>query len=95
MTLYEIDAAMEQFIAENINTETGEIANLEHLEELQLARENKIEAIALAYKNYSAELDALKKEKKNFEERIAKVTRSAESCKNYLAYALCGEKFKK
>lgn len=94
MTLYEIDAAMEQFIAENINPETGEIANLEQLEELQLARENKIEAIALAFKNYSAELDALKKEKKNFEDRIAKVTRSAESCKNYLAYALGGEKFK-
>ena len=94
MTLYEIDAAIDQFLADNIDPETGVIKNIEHLEELQVERDNKIEAIALAYKNYSAELEALKKEKKIFEERIKKASRSAESCKEYLAYALNGEKFK-
>ena len=94
MKLFEIDEAIENFIVNNIDPETGEINNLEELEQLNALREDKLEAIALAYKNYSAEVTALKAEKKVFDDRIKKAEKSAESCKNYLAYALNGEKLK-
>ena len=94
MKLFEIDEAIENFIANNIDPETGEINNLEELEQLSALREDKLEAIALSYKNYVAELTALKTEKKNFDARIKRTEKAAESCKNYLAYALNGEKLK-
>ena len=78
MTLYEIDEA----IINCIDTETGEILDAEKLDELSMARDTKIENIALYIKSLKADADAIK----------AKENR-AESLKEYLYNALNGEPF--
>ena len=50
-TLFEIDKAIEAFFEENVDPETGELLNIEQLDELNLAREQKCENIALLIKN--------------------------------------------
>lgn len=90
MKLYEID----QKILDCVDCETGEIVNLEKLNELQIEREAKIENIALWYKNLTAEAEALKAEKDKFAERERVAKNKAESVKQYLATILNGQKFK-
>lgn len=65
-SLYEINAA----ILDCVDLETGEIIDIERLQELQMEREQKIENVALWYKNllsdatqYAAEEAAFKKKK--------------------------------
>lgn len=89
MKLYEIDKSIEELI----DTETGEILDFEKLDELQLAREQKIESIALAYKNACSDAAAFKAEKAVFEEKEKRAKNTAESLKNYLTYALQGGVF--
>lgn len=94
MKLYQIDQAIENFLINNVDEETGEILNFEELEALQIAREDKLEAIACAYKNLIAEAEAIKSEKENLSLRQKRTEREAENCKKYLEYALQGEKLK-
>lgn len=89
MKLYEID----QQIADCIDAETGEIIDFERLNALTMERDAKIENIALAYKNYLAEADALKAEKDTFAEREERARSRASWLKGYLAQALEGQKF--
>lgn len=88
MTLYEIDSA----ILECIDPETGEIVDFEKLEALQMEREEKIEKIALWYKNLMADAEAIKAEKTILGEREAAARRKAESLKKWLQTALNGSK---
>lgn len=88
MTLYEID--ME--ILECVDLESGEIVDFERLEELQMQREEKIEKVALWYKNLLSDADALKAEKTILAEREAAARRKAESLKKWLQEALNGSK---
>lgn len=92
MTLYEIDKALMDFEFE-IDEETGEILNAADLDELQLAREQKIEGISLWIKNLEAEKEAVKHEKDNFADREKRLGKKIESLKGYLTYALDGQKF--
>lgn len=94
MKLYEIDNEIEQFLLNNIDEETGEILNFEKLELLQIAREDKLEGIACAYKNLIAEAEAIKSEKEKLNSRQKRTEREAENCKKYLEYALQGEVLK-
>lgn len=87
-TLYEIDAE----ILSCIDMETGEILDPEKLEALQIARDEKIEAVALWYKNLCSDAEQYKAEKEVFAEREAAAKKKAESLKSWLAYALNGEK---
>lgn len=87
-TLYEIDAA----ILECIDTETGEVVDVEKLEGLQMQREEKIEAVALWYKNLCADAAAYKAEKESFAEKEAAAKKKIEGLKNWLDYALNGQK---
>lgn len=89
-TLYEIDAA----ILACIDLETGEIIDVEQLQALHMEREQKIESVALWYKNLLSDAAAFKAEKDAFaeKERVAKA--KAERLKEYLATALQGEAFK-
>jgi hypothetical protein len=89
MNLYEIDAA----ITALVDPETGEISDFEKLEELNMARDQKIENVACWYKNLAAEAKAIRDEEKALAERRQSTERKAESLKQYLAYALQGEKF--
>lgn len=90
MNLYQIDAE----IMNLIDYETGEILDWDKLDELQTAKEQKIENIALYIKNLNAEAAALKAEKDAFAERQKAAERRAEGLKQYLVSALKGEKFK-
>lgn len=91
MTLYEIN---EQITSCCIDTETGEIINEEMLHELTIAFDDKVENIALWIKNLLAEAKAIKEEKDSLAARQKACENKAESLKNYLSSALCGNKFK-
>ena len=93
MKLYELNALIEGFEFE-IDEETGEILNYDDLENLELERNVKIENIALWIKNLKAEAEALKNEKMAFAKRQQIAENKAESLKNFLEFALKGEKFK-
>ena len=92
MTLFEIDDAILNFEFE-VDDETGEILNAQELDELKMAREDKIEGVGLWIKNLEAEAAAVKAEKDNMADRQKRLEKKADSLKGYLAYALQGEKF--
>ena len=90
MTIYEIDQA----IMECVDLETGEIIDIDKLNELEIEREKKLENVACWIKDLKAEAEALKNEKQALAERQKVAENKAESLKKWLAYALQGEKFK-
>lgn len=90
MKLYEIDNA----ILDCIDMETGEVIDIEKLNELQLERDTKNENVACWIKDLKAEAEAIKAEKQALAERQKVAENKAESLKKWLAYALNGEKFK-
>jgi hypothetical protein len=59
MNLYQINAEIENCI----DTETGEILDIEALNNLTLEKDTKIENLACWYKNLMADVEALKAEK--------------------------------
>lgn len=89
-TLYEINAE----ILSCVDLETGEVIDYERLQELQLERSEKIEAVALWYKNLIADAAAYKAEKDAFAEKERRAKANALRLKEYLAEALQGEKHK-
>lgn len=89
MNLYEIDAA----ITALVDPETGEISDFDAFDQLSMARDQKIENIALYYKNLVADAAAYKAEKLAFAERQKAAENKAQRLKDYLAYALQGQKF--
>lgn len=65
-SLYQINAQIEQAWSAAVDPETGEIISEEAaqaIEQLSMAREEKIENLALYRKNLTAEAEALKNEK--------------------------------
>ena len=89
MKLYEIENA----ILDCIDLETGEVIDTERLDALQMERDAKIENVALWIKDLKAEAEAIKAEKMALAERQRVAENKAESLKNWLAYALDGQKF--
>lgn len=89
MNIYEIDRE----IMECVDTETGEVIDIEKLGELQLAREAKVEGIALWVKNIAAAAQNIRDEEKRLAERRRVLENKAESLKKYLADALAGQSF--
>ena len=89
MNLYQINEEIEKCI----DTETGEILDLEALDKLAMERDTKIENLACWYKNLMADAEALKAEKNAFAEREKSAKNKAESIKRYLSLVLQGEKF--
>lgn len=89
MKLYEIDEA----IYTCFDAETGEILDEEKLNGLLMAREQKLEGVALAVKNLTAEAKAIREEEKTLAERRQSLERKAESYKNWLDRTLEGSKF--
>lgn len=92
MKLYEIDEAIANFEFE-IDEETGEILNVDELDNLNMAREQKVENIAILYKNSKAETDALIEERNKLNERIQRSKNRDNSLFNYLKFALGGKPF--
>lgn len=90
MTIYEIN----EQILNCIDLETGEIIDIDKLNELQLEKDAKIENVACWIKELKAEAEAIKAEKQTLAERQKVAENKAESLKKWLAYALDGQKFK-
>lgn len=89
MTLFQID----EEILGCLDLETGEIIDTEKLDQLQIARDTKIENIACWIKNLTADAEALKAQKQVFADRQKAAENKAESLKKYLSSYLAGQKF--
>ena len=89
MTIYDIDSA----IAALVDPETGELGDYEAFQKLQLAREAKIENLALLYKETKATAEAIKAETEKLIQRRRVLENNARRMQDYLAQALGGEKF--
>ena len=94
MQLYEIDAAIQAVLEKMVDPDTGEISDdaLSSLEELNIERMDKIESIALYYKNLSAEALAIKNEEETLRSRRQNAENHADRLKNYLNNFMPGEK---
>lgn len=88
-SLYEIDKG----ILECVDQETGELIDPKRLGGLLMEKSQKIENIALWIKNLESDALAFKAEKEVFADREKAAKNKADQLKNYLAYALEGQKF--
>ena len=93
MNLYELNKAIADFDLE-IDEETGEVLNADELDQITLARDEKIENIALWVKDLLAEADAIKAEEQALAKHRKQAENKADWLKRYVAQALDGEKFK-
>lgn len=95
--IYELNEQIKaciQYDAEHVvNTEDGEILNLQQFEALQMERDAKVEGLACYIKNKLAEAEAIYAEINVLSYRAGAMKKEAERCKAYLAGALYGEKF--
>lgn len=89
-TLYEID----EEILNCVDIETGEIIDVERLGQLQLARDDKVEGIALWIKNLLSDASAIKEEEDKLAQRRKVNENKAKNLKEYLSKFLNGQKFK-
>lgn len=95
MTIYEIDKEIAALLDAGIDEETGELlVDTDALEALQGERDQKVENLALAYKNMTAEAKAIRAEEEALAARRRSTEAKAERARKYLDYVLAGEKFK-
>ena len=96
MTLYEINSAIDEIIANATDPETGELVpGLEdELDKLNMEKEQKIENTVLYRKNLNAELNAITIERKALETREKSLSSKIERLDAYIMYALGDEPFK-
>ncbi len=87
-TLYEIN----EQIAGLVDPETGEIADFEAFEQLNLDLDTKIKNIALWIVNLRSDAEQLEEQEKKFRDRKTAAKNKAESLKNLLDGFLSGEK---
>lgn len=92
-TLYEINEKLLNFEFE-IDEETGEILNAGELDNLELARDEKIENLCLYIKNLRADAEALKAEKEVFAQREKASKHKADRLASYLQAMLNGDTYK-
>ena len=95
MTLYDIDRQIESLLEASVDMETGEIKPeaFEDLEALQMARDAKIENIALWHKNLLSDTKALADEIKALQDRKKRLERKLDWLDGYLEQSLQGQKF--
>lgn len=90
MTLYEID----EEILNLVDQETGEVIDIERLEQLEMERDKKISNVACWIKDLKAEAEAIKTEKSALAKRQTVCENKVEQLKEYLIRALNGIKYK-
>ena len=97
MKLFDIDeklAACVKFDESRVvDTESGEIIDLEAIAALEMERDKKIENLGCWYKNLLADAEALKAQKNAFAEREKAAKAKAESLRGFLGRYLNGKKF--
>lgn len=95
--LYEIQDDLARIIEigadRYVDGESGEIISKEDFDALQMEWQDKIEGVALGYKNEDAEAKAIKEEIDKLTERMNRHKKKAEGYKNFLAMVLNGKKF--
>lgn len=89
MTLWEINEA----IMACVDAETGEIIDFDQLDKLTMAREEKLENIALYTKALDAEAAAIREEEKTLAARRKVKENKAARLREYLSDALAGQPF--
>ena len=89
MNIFEINKA----ILDLVDPETGELKDYAAFEELQLARDEKIENVAMWVKDLKAQANAIREEEQNLFERRKVLEKKAERLKQYLEMALEGQSF--
>lgn len=96
MKLWEIKDEIEKCFSETVDEETGEIlseVNLQYLEELQMAFDDKVDNICCLIKNMDAEVKAFKTEEANLKKRRMAKENASQRLKDYLKAILNGKKF--
>lgn len=97
MKLFDIDERLAACVkldeSRVVDTESGEIIDLEAIAALEMERNKKIENLGCWYKNLLAEAEALKAQKNAFAEREKAKKAKAESLKGFLGRYLNGKKF--
>lgn len=88
MTLYEIDTK----ISECIDSETGEVIDIDRLSGLAMERDAKLESVALGIKNLEATAKAIKAERDVLKARQEQAERKALALREWLSKALDGGK---
>lgn len=88
--LYQID----EEIMKCVDMETGEIIDIEKLEQLQMDKDKKIENTALYVKNLTSDAEQIREEEKKLADRRRVCENKVKSLKEYLYGYLAGEKFK-
>lgn len=89
MSLYHIDQALENLV----DHETGEVLDFDAFEELQMARDAKIEGIVCWTKNLAAEAKAIREEEKELAERRRALEAKRDKLLGYVDRALDGAPF--
>lgn len=97
MKLFDIDEKLAACVkldeSRVVDTESGEIIDLEAIVALEMERDKKIENLGCWYKNLLAEAEALKAQKNAFAEREKAAKAKAESLRGFLGRYLNGKKF--
>lgn len=97
MKLFDIAQEIEACVIDGenaVNTDTGEVIDLEALDALQMEYNKKVENIALWIKNLDAEAEAEGKQEMIYAARKKASRNKRDSLKAYLATCLQGKKFK-
>lgn len=97
-TLFEIDEAIRaklEELSEQVDEDGCIVGDFSELEALNAAREDKIEAIALFYKETLAEAEAIKAEADKLAKRARISQNKADRLKNYLSWALLSNQTEK
>ena len=97
MKLFDIDEKLAACVkldeSRVVDTESGEIIDLEAIAALEMERDKKSENLGCWYKNLLADAEALKAQKKAFAEREKAAKAKAESLRGFLGRYLNGKKF--
>lgn len=92
--LYEINKSIEDLLNAVTDPNTGEVVDLDALDDLLMEREQKIENVALYAKDVNAEWVAVTHEIMILQQRADRLKNTEDGLKIYLSNALGGEKFK-
>ena len=95
MTLYEINTKLEELLDNiTVDEETGEVLiDTQAIEDLTVARDEKIEGTACYIKNMTNMIADMKQEEANLKARRTALEKKLDNLSNYLQYTLQGQKF--
>ena len=97
MKLFDIDERLAACVkldeSRVVDTESGEIIDLEAIAALEMERDKKSENLGCWYKNLLSDAEALKAQKNAFAEREKAAKAKAESLRGFLGRYLNGKKF--